>query len=136
MRTPADIEVALFTRPAPELVAQIWDDYGIEAAAERWFWLGRWNLQKMAVTGRAILRARAGQPQVRGHNRSTSPEEEAELVALCLRLGSVERACEQTGRNYATLTRVLREAGVTPPRTPRVEVARRSAATKRARAAA
>jgi len=133
---PADSDGEIFRRPAPELVARIWDEYGQDAACERWYWLGHWNLSKMAVAGRAALRVTAGVPQVRGHRRSTTPEQEAELVALVLRVGSVDRACRESGRCYATVVRVLREAGVRPPKEDRRQVALRAAATKRLRAAA
>jgi hypothetical protein len=90
----------------------------------------------MAVEGRAEIRRAAGDAPIRGHNRATTPEEEAEAVAAVLRLGTIEAACAATRLHYTTVRRALREAGVEPPRVDRRAVALRSAATRRARAAA
>lgn len=124
----------LYARPSAKLVAHVWDEKGWEAACERWFWLGRWTLQRMAVEGRAEARRVAGAAPIRGYHRTMTPE--AEAVAAVLRLGTIDAACAATGLHYTTVRRAMREAGVEPPRVDRRDVALRAAATRRTRAAA
>lgn len=128
----------LYTRPSARLVAQVWDEKGWEAAVERWFWIGRWSLQRLAVEGRAEARKATGAEPVRGHNRGTTPEQEARAVEAVVGLGTIKAACEATGLHYTVVRRAMRDAGVEPPRVDRRAVALRGAATRRenARAAA
>ena len=126
----------LYARPSAKLVASVWDEKGWEAACERWFWLGKWTLQRLAVEGRAEARKSAGAASIRGYHRSTTPEQEAEAVAAVLRLGTIDAACAALGLHYTTVRRALNEAGVQPPRVDRRAVALRAAATRRARRAA
>ncbi len=126
----------IYVRPSARLVARVWDDCGEHAACERWFWLGKWTLQRMAVEGRAEARKVTGATPIRGYHRSTTPEQEAEGVAAVLRLGTIDAACAETGLHYTTVRRAMRERGVQPPRVDRRDVALRAAATRRARAAA
>lgn len=126
----------IYVRPSARLVAKVWDDCGEHAVLERWFWLGKWTLQRLAVEGRAEARKAQGAAPIRGFHRSTTPEQEAEAVAAVLRLGTIDAACAATGLHYTTVRRALTEACVEPPRVDRRAVALRAAATRRARRAA
>jgi hypothetical protein len=111
------------------------DEYGWENACERWHWIPRTCLEKIAGEGRRVLRAAAGIQQPRSLLRTTSAEEDARIVAVAMERG-IEIARRETGRSYAVVVRALREAGVTAPKIDRREVALRAAETKRARRAA
>ena len=107
---------------------------------ERWGWIGRWSLEHMAVQGRRLIRAKAGQDQSRSSRRRTTPEQEAAAYEAIQRLG-VCRAAEATGLSIAVIYRILRERGVEQsPRLPAGERARATregmAKAKAARAAA
>lgn len=94
---------------------------------ERWGWVGKWGLERMAVDGRKILRAKAGTDIVRGHGRRTTPEQEAEAFAIAMREG-VHRASQATGLGPTILYRILRERGVTEA--TRVSAEERSRVTR------
>jgi len=94
----------------------------------------------MAVQGRRLIRARAGESQSRSSRRQTTPEMDAAVFDVIQRLG-VCRAAEATGLSIAVIYRILRERGVEQsPRLPAGERARATregmARAKAARAAA
>lgn len=136
-----DLDGRVRVRPSPEQVARLWDSHhGWEACLERWGWIGRWSLEHMAVQGRRLIRAKAGQDQSRSSRRRTTPEQEAAAYEAIQRLG-VCRAAEATGLSIAVIYRILRERGVEQsPRLPAGERARATregmAKAKAARAAA
>ena len=105
-----DLDSKVYKRPSPETVARIWDDYGPENACERWAWLGRWALEKLASDGRRLQRAAAGRP-VRGHARTTTPEQEQAAFEAVMQHG-VHRAQRVTGLGQTVLYRILPERGV------------------------
>lgn len=106
-----DLDARVRVRPTPEQVARLWDSHHEwEAVLERWGWLGRWSLERMAADGRRILRAKAGAP-LKGARRSTTAEQDDAAFAIVMRLG-VHRAME-TGLRQTVLYRLLRKRGVT-----------------------
>lgn len=132
---PSTSACDVYIRPRPTVVAQVLDENGIENALERWHWIPRSCLEKIAGEGRRELRASAGLPQPRSLLRTTTEAEDARIVAVAMREG-IEVARRETGRSYAVVVRALREAGVTAPKIDRHEVSRRAAETRRARRAA
>ncbi|MCJ2040827.1 hypothetical protein MKK55_18005 [Methylobacterium sp. J-059] len=129
------LEQEVFIRPRPECVAQIADGYGPDAADERWFWCSPSILRKLAQEGRSILRSRAGQPSRSSYARSTTPEQDAAVIAAVARLGCVSHAAAEVGVTVAVVHRVLRENGTPAPRVDRSESGRRAYETRRRRAA-
>jgi hypothetical protein len=132
-----DLEGKVRVRPSPEAVARLWDSHhGWEACVERWGWIGRWSLEHLAMQGRQLLRARAGDTSARGKRRRTTPEQDAAAFDAIQRMG-VCRAAKATGLSIAVIYRVLRERGV--EQSPVLPAGERSRATRegmaRARAA-
>jgi hypothetical protein len=135
-----DLDAKVRVCPSPEQVARLWDSHhGWEAVLERWGWLGKWALEKLAADGRRLIRAKAGAP-LTGPRRSTTPEQDQAAFEVVMRLG-VHRAMRETGLGQTVLYRLLRERGVTEaPRLSQEERNRASreglARAKAARAAA
>lgn len=132
---PSTSPMDVYVRPRPEVVAQVMDANGIDNAHERWFWILKTCLERIACEERRALRAAAGIEQPRSLLRTTSAEDDARIVAVAVREGIEVARCE-TGHSYAVVTRALREAGVGAPKRDRREVALRAAETRRARRAA
>ncbi|GAB6843007.1 hypothetical protein HNR00_003073 [Methylorubrum rhodinum] len=108
----SEIDAACRIRPSVETVARLWDSHGWEACTERWSWLGRWAIERMAADGRRVLRARAGEVPVRNARRKTTVAQEEVIVATAMREG-VHRAAMRHGLRSTTVYRLLRERGVT-----------------------
>lgn len=108
----SDLDAACYVRPSVETVARLWDSHGWEACVERWAWLGRWALERMASDGRRVLRARAGEAPTRNARRKTTVEQEEVIVATAMREG-VHRASQAHGLRSTFVYRLLRERGVT-----------------------
>lgn len=126
----------LYTRPSARLVAQVWDEKGWEMACERWFWIGRWSLQRLVVEGRAEARRAAGETPIRGYHRGSTPEAEAAAVEAIVRLGSIQAACDATGLHFTSVRRAMRDAGVAVPARDNRAIALKGAAVRRAKARA
>ncbi|MGU3362300.1 hypothetical protein ACLBWX_18390 [Methylobacterium sp. M6A4_1b] len=126
----------LFVRPVATMVAQVWDDAGWENACERWYWVPRTHLAKIATEGRQILQRQAGVPCRSSKARSTTPEQDARVIEAVRRLGSVWHAANEHGLKLGVVHRILRENGITPPRPDRTQVPLKAAETRRRRAAA
>ncbi len=124
-----DLDGRVRVRPSPEQVARLWDSpqHGWEACLERWSWIGRWSLEHMAVQGRRLIRAKAGESQSRSSRRQTTPEQEAAAYEVIQRLG-VCRAAAETGMSIAVIYRILRERGV--DQSPRLPAGERARATR------
>jgi hypothetical protein len=121
-----DIDARIYRRPSTELVARIWDSCGPENACERWYWLGRWALERMATDGRRMRRAASG-ATVRGACRATTPEQE-DAAFRAIQAHGVHRAQRVTGLGATVLYRILRERGVT--QAPRLSGEERGRATR------
>lgn len=108
----SEIDAACYVRPSVETVAKLWESHGWEACTERWAWLGRWALERMAADGRRVMRARAGEAPVRNAKRKTTPEQEEAICAMAMAQG-VHRASMAHGLRSTLVYRLLRERGVT-----------------------
>ncbi|MFY9293455.1 MAG: hypothetical protein WAP03_22550 [Methylorubrum rhodinum] len=108
----SEIDAACYVRPSVETVARLWDSHGWEACTERWSWLGRWAIERMAADGRRVMRAKAGQAPVRNARRKTSLAQEDAICDLAMREG-VHRASLAHGLRSTHVYRLLRERGVT-----------------------
>lgn len=132
----SEIDASCYVRPSVETVARLWDSHGWEACVERWAWLGRWAIERMAADGRRVMRARAGEAPVRNARRKTSVSQEEAICAFAMAHG-VHRAAMAHGLRSTFIYRLLRERGVTVmPKMPDEERARqRAAGMAKARAA-
>lgn len=125
----------VYVRPRPEVVAEVWDWSSPEAACERWFWVPRSHLAKIATEGRHLIARRAGIPVRTSAARSTTPEQDIEVIEAVRRIGSIWRAAQETGLKLGVVRRILREREEPIPTTDRTQSAQRAAETKRRRAA-
>lgn len=132
----SDLDAACYVRPSVETVARLWDSHGWEACTERWSWLGRWALERMASDGRRVMRAKAGEVPVRNARRKTTVEQENEICALAMREG-VHRASLAHGLRSTQVYTLLRERGVTemPRLSAEERLRQRAAGMAKARAA-
>jgi hypothetical protein len=125
------IDANVRIRPAPERVLSLVESHGMPAAVERWSWIRREGLAKLAAKGREDRRAMAG--EVLPCRRTTPAEEEATIKAV-YRLGSVHAAAIETGRPYTTIMTYLRERGIRDyPKVSHSERGRRAWQTRLAR---
>ncbi|SEO94727.1 hypothetical protein SAMN04487843_105141 [Methylobacterium sp. ap11] len=108
----SEIDAACYVRPSVETVARLWDSHGWEACVERWAWLGRSAIERMAADGRRVLRARAGEAPTRNVRRKTTVEQEEAICAMAMAQG-VHRASMAHGLRSTFVYRLLRERGVT-----------------------
>lgn len=108
----SELDASCYVRPSVEQVARLWDSHGWEACVERWSWLGRWALERMAADGRSVMRAKAGEVALRSAKRKTTVEQEDEICAMAMREG-VHRASMAHGVRSTLVYRLLRERGVT-----------------------
>lgn len=108
----SEIDASCYVRPSVEQVARLWDFHGWEACTERWAWLGRSALERMAADGRRVARAKAGEAAVRNARRKTTVEQENAICELAMREG-VHRASLAHGLRSTLVYRLLRERGVT-----------------------
>lgn len=114
----SEVDAACYVRPSVETVARLWDSHGWEACVERWAWLGRWAVERMAADGRRVMRARAGEAPARDPRRKTTIEPENAICALAMKEG-VHRASLAHGLRSTLVYKLLRERGVTEmPRMP------------------
>lgn len=124
-----------YRAPDPLLVARISESHGFDAAVGRWFWINPTTLAKIAQAGREMRRVSGGPPP-RGTRRRTTPEQEAAVIERARALRSASQAAAELGVSYALVCTIHRERGVRLPILPAIERAAKSAATRRARAAA
>ncbi|MEH3146471.1 MAG: hypothetical protein PGN34_14225 [Methylobacterium frigidaeris] len=114
--------LSVYQAPDPVAVARLVESHGMDAASDRFFWLSREGVGKLAQHGREILRGRTGRPiPARGRRRATTPEQEANGIAEVLRQGSVHRAAKATGISHSLLRTLLVERGIPVPRLSREE---------------
>ncbi|MCJ2043165.1 hypothetical protein MKK58_01165 [Methylobacterium sp. J-078] len=127
------VDLAVYIRPRPTVVADVWDYCSPEAAQERWHWLKPHQLVRLACEGRRLRRVAVGAPARHSQARSTTPVEDAAVVEAFRRTGTVADTGVETGQTYWVVMRILREAGVTVPPVDRYATAAKAAETKRQR---
>ena len=130
------VDLAVYIRPRPITVADVWDYCSPEAAHERWFWLKHHQLVRLASEGRRLRRVAVGAPARHSQARSTSAAEDAAVVEAFRRTGTMAAVTAETGQTYWVVLRILREAGITVPPVDRYATAAKAAETKRQRRAA
>ncbi|WP_029029819.1 hypothetical protein [Salinarimonas rosea] len=110
------VEALVYRRPDPALVARILDGYGLDAALERWGWLGRKTIQTLAQEGRAT----AGAVVVGIPSRRTYSELD-ELVCLeaAFLLDGPSAGERAAGIRDGAAHELFRRRGVEPPRCQR-----------------
>lgn len=130
----SEIDAACYVRSSVEQVARLWDSYGWETCVERWSWLGRWALERMAADGRRVLRAKAGEVAPRSAKRKTTPEQEDAIFAMAMREG-VHRASLAHGLRSTLVYRLMRGVTEMPRLSAEERLRQRAAGMAKARAA-
>ncbi|UYW28299.1 hypothetical protein OKC48_07230 [Methylorubrum extorquens] len=106
----ASIDRDVYMTPEPEAVARLVDQYGAEAAEERWHWIDARSLGNLARAGRARLGMRSLNP---GRTRSSDAAQEAAAVEVAFLVGSQRAGERAAGMNLNGLLGVLNERGIT-----------------------
>ncbi|MCF4127889.1 hypothetical protein [Methylobacterium sp. SyP6R] len=109
----SSIDADVYEAPAAALVAGIVDSHGLEAACERWFWVGERTLCSLAQKGRAqkgdVAPRRTG-----GRGLSCSELDAAVAVEAGYVLGSAQRGIRAAGVSVGAQGLYSRR-GLTPP---------------------
>lgn len=112
MRGTASIDAEVYETPSPAAVARLIDSHSLEAACERWHWMGERTLSAMARSARAA----SGQTSAVVRARSWSDLDAAVAVEAAFALGSVRRGERAAGLTAANAGRGICQArGIEPP---------------------
>lgn len=106
----ASIDRDVYMTPTPEAVARLVDQYGAEAAEERWHWIDARSLGSLARAGRARLGMRSLNA---GKKRSSDAAQEAAAVEVAFLVASQRAGERAAGMNMSGILGVLHERGIT-----------------------
>ncbi|WP_298961467.1 hypothetical protein [uncultured Methylobacterium sp.] len=102
------IDAEIHIDPDPLKVYALVISHGIEAAFERWGWLPKPAIGRLAERGRATVQGGRSAVNTR---RTQTPAQEREIVAAVVELGGVDYAARSHGVSATLVTKLLVEHG-------------------------
>lgn len=102
------IDAEIHIDPDPVRVYRLVLSHGVDAAFERWGWLPKAAVGRLAERGRAAVQGGRSPTNTR---RAQTPAQEREIVSAVHELGGVDYAARVHGVSAALVTKLLVEHG-------------------------